>query len=269
MQHRPFHIFFQIVLFGSSGSSGIQFWKIHQTETNESSSDINEICSSLHLEKTTKHQNTPFCNKSAILRCLPKNRVTAMTEQRGHFTKRRHVFHRSSMSYLVDRQIQCNPGCIGIPRWSSCRGCCNQEPGLVDSYWGVFLECCKWLLQSSIYEMKVISKKVSRISHWFCRMYIEEMLKKVKVFLSYLAFIVSYGALSALPPWVAATGTLFVFTVWRAEHRTSTWRREGTWEYGDMGMCGDMIWWKWKWKGHGFGESESGRDMEWKFWTVW
>lgn len=28
-----------------------------------------------------------------------------------------------------------------------------------------------------------------------------------------LAFIVSYGALSALPPWVAATGTLFVFTV--------------------------------------------------------
>ena len=144
MQHRPFHIFFQIVLFGGSGGSSIQFGKIHQTETNESSSDINEICSSLHLEKTTKHQNTPFCNKSAILRCFPKNRVTAMTEQRGHFTKRRHVFHRSSMSYLVDRQIQCNPGCIGIPRWSSCRGCCNQEPGLVsDSYWGVF----SWMLQ--------------------------------------------------------------------------------------------------------------------------
>ena len=40
-----------------------------------------------------------------------------------------------------------------------------------------------------------------------------KMLKKVKVFLSYLAFIVSYGALSALPPWVAATGALFVFTV--------------------------------------------------------
>ena len=173
MQHRPFHIFSQIVLFGSSGSSSIQFGKIHQTETNESSSDINEIFSSLHLEKTTKHQQS-VCNKSAILRCFPKNRVTAVTEQRGHFTKRRHVFHhrhRSSMSYLVDRQIQCNPGCIGIPRWSSCRGCCNQEPGLVDSYWAVFLECCKWLLQSSIYEMKVISKKVSRILHWFCRMY--------------------------------------------------------------------------------------------------
>ena len=109
------------------------------------------------------------------------------------------LFHQI-LDHLVRMHCQCSLCCIDTRHWNSSRGCCSQAPSERFKY-----------VRTLILSLFVIFNTFFLLSY--------------SASIPYLTLVMSYWAFCPLPPWVAPTGSLFVFSVIWAQHWTGACKK--------------------------------------------